>query len=127
MHRIGYWVSANTHWFGGPQRYHQVWPLEKITLNGSEPYIIKKADNFGVAERYWLNSHGSYLWFSDNSPLWVSQNEDGQDQVCFKAEAKSPYINRWRVVLSYIVGSQDDPKQAHLEAVNNYLGCYSVS
>ncbi|KAH1028090.1 myogenesis-regulating glycosidase [Dendroctonus ponderosae] len=114
--------SGSTNWFGGPQRWHQVWPLEKMTIDGSEPYVIKKSDNFGVAERYWLNSNGVYIWLTDVTPLWVDQNNNNPGQVCFRAEAKSPYINRERVLLAYVIASMDDPKVAHLNAINSVLG-----
>lgn len=84
-------------WYGGPQRYGQVWPLQKMVLNGSEPYVIKKSDNFAVAERYWLNSKGAYIFIDDRAPLFVDQNLKYKDEVCFTAKAESPYIGRERV------------------------------
>lgn len=84
-------------WFGGPQRYTQVWPLQKMILNGSEPYVIKKSDNFAVAERYWLNSKGAYIFIDDRVPLFVDQNLIHKRRVCFEAKAENPYIERNRV------------------------------
>ncbi|XP_050299312.1 myogenesis-regulating glycosidase-like [Anthonomus grandis grandis] len=118
-----YLNSSNTHWYGGPQRYNQVYPVEKMQINGNEPYVIKKSDNFGVAERYWLNSNGTYIYLDEENPLWVDQNMDNSiDQVCFRSENLSPYINRWRVILTYVVYFFDNSKEAHLNAVNKYLG-----
>ncbi|CAG9765483.1 unnamed protein product [Ceutorhynchus assimilis] len=117
-----YLNATSTNWFGGPQRYYQAWPVEKLVITASQPYVVRRDDNFGVAERYWLNSHGTYIFLDDRVPLWVDQNNQHPDQVCFIAEAKSPYINRQRVVLSYVVVALDDAKTAHLDAVNNHLG-----
>ncbi|XP_076252804.1 myogenesis-regulating glycosidase-like [Rhynchophorus ferrugineus] len=112
----------STHWYGGPERYVQVWPLELMQIDSSEPYIIKKSDNFAIAERYWLNSNGTFIFLDDTVPLWVNQNSKLQGQVCFKAEAVSPYVNREQVELSYVIKVYDDAKEAHLKAINDYLG-----
>ncbi|KAL1505265.1 hypothetical protein ABEB36_004866 [Hypothenemus hampei] len=115
-------VRNSTHWYGGPQRAYQVWPLEKMVIEDTNPYVIRKNDNFGVAERYWLNSKGVYIYLDERNPLWVDQNNKQPNQVCFKSEAKSPYINRWRVQLTYVLVAKDNLPTAHLDAVNNYLG-----
>lgn len=47
--------------------------------------------------RYWLNSKGSYIWLADYNPLWVDQNNNYEDILCFRSELKSPYVNRLRV------------------------------
>lgn len=88
---------THQNWYGGPQRYTQLWPIEKMIINGSEPYIIKKTDNFAVAERYWVNSKGAYLFVNETSPLFVDQNLANKEQICFKAKADGPYIGRKRV------------------------------
>ncbi|XP_066146993.1 myogenesis-regulating glycosidase [Euwallacea fornicatus] len=112
--------AETTNWYGGPERHNQVWPIEKMTIDGREPYVIKKNDNFGVAERYWVNSKGTYIWLSDHNPLWVQQDSN---TVCYTSDTTSgPYINRWRNVLTYVVYSFDDAKTAHLDAVSKYLG-----
>ncbi|KAJ8978382.1 hypothetical protein NQ317_005963 [Molorchus minor] len=113
---------TGANWFGGPQRYTQTWPLEAQILDGSSPYVIKKSDNFAVAERYWLNSKGAYIFIDDKVPLFVDQNNEEQGLVCFIAKAENPYINRTRVLLQYTVVLNENPKVAHLHAVNNVLG-----
>lgn len=97
-----YLNSTKFNWYGGPQRWQQEWPLEKIKINGTEPYVIKKADNFAVAERYWLNSKGAYIFVDDKVPLFIDQNVYYKDQVCFVAKSASPYINRQEVSLSNV-------------------------
>lgn len=88
---------GETNWYGGPERYVQEWPIEKMYLDGSNPYVIQKSDNFAVAERYWLNSQGVYIFVEDRTPLFIDQNTANVGQVCFIAKAESPYINRERV------------------------------
>lgn len=87
----------NTFWYGGPEKAVQRWPIEKLTLNGSLPYVSRKDDNFAVAERYWLNSNGAYLFLDDEIPLFVDQNVEYKNRVCFIAKAQSPYVGRNRV------------------------------
>ncbi|CAG9859821.1 unnamed protein product [Phyllotreta striolata] len=111
--------SETTNWFGGPERYVQN-SLEELTLDGDSPYIIKKSDNFAIAERYWLNSRGTFIFVHDIVPLFVEQRS--LLQVCFIAKSIDPYINRNRTVLEYDVITKSDSKEAHLFAVNNYLG-----
>lgn len=84
-------------WYGGPEQYNQVWPIEKLSLSGSTPYVVRKNDNNAVAERYWLNSKGTFIFVDDKVPLFVDQNEEYNGRVCFIAKAVNPYINRERV------------------------------
>lgn len=80
----------DVNWFGGPERSTQLWPLEKMNITG--PYVIKKNDNFGVAERYWLNSKGTYIYVNTTVPLFVEQRS--HNQVCFVSKVDGPYVNR---------------------------------
>lgn len=89
--------KGELNWYGGPQRWSQQWPIEKLTINGDEAYVIKKTDNFAVAERYWLNSLGAYIFLEDRVPLFVDQNNVEDGKVCFIADLSGPYINRTRV------------------------------
>ncbi|XP_060530661.1 myogenesis-regulating glycosidase-like [Cylas formicarius] len=113
---------GSVNWYGGPQRYEQNWPIEKMSLSGDEAYVIKKTDNFGVAERYWLNSKGAYIYLDEEVPLFVDHNSRTGGSVYFTAKVAEPYVNRTRVILSYKLIARDDPKEAHLDAINNYLG-----
>ncbi|XP_056647707.1 myogenesis-regulating glycosidase-like [Diorhabda sublineata] len=112
---------GGTYWFGGPQRYLQN-PLEKLVLDGNDPYVIKKADNFAVAERYWLNSKGTFIFIDDRVPLFIDQNTRENGSFFLIAKSENPYINRNRTILQYDIITMVDSKQAHLYAVNNYLG-----
>ncbi|XP_018572976.1 myogenesis-regulating glycosidase-like [Anoplophora glabripennis] len=113
--------KAELNWYGGPQKWSQPWPIEKLTISGDQPYVIK-TNSFAVAERYWLNSLGAYIFLDDKVPLFVDQNNDEDGKVCFSAISYGPYINRTRTILKYAIVALDDPKDAHLHAVTNYLG-----
>lgn len=91
---------GETFWFGGPERYVQK-PLEQLILDGNNPYIIKNSDNFAVAERYYLNSKGTFIFIHDNVPLFIDQNNEQNGTVCFIAKLQNPYINRNRVSKKY--------------------------
>ncbi|KAJ8947345.1 hypothetical protein NQ318_002871 [Aromia moschata] len=114
--------TTETHWYGGPERKVQRWPLEKQTIDGSEAYVLKATDNFAVAERYWLNSDGLYFFVDERVPLFVDQNNNRENTVCFNARVENPYINRTRNFLRYTFIVKENPKEAHLHAVKNYLG-----
>lgn len=86
-----FYFTTGVNWFGGPEKSTQVWPVEKMDLSG--PYVSKKTDNFGVAERYWLNSEGTYIFVEDTVPLYVEQH----NKLCFVAKVDGPYINRNKV------------------------------
>nr|AHH86056.1 glycoside hydrolase family 31 [Phaedon cochleariae] len=118
-------LSNGVHWYGGPERRVQNWPLEKMTIDGSEPYVVRRDDNFGIAERYWLNSKGVFIYLQENVPLFVDQNSAQVNKVCFNARLEKPFINRERNILEYRIMFGDDPKSAHLLAVNDFLGKHS--
>lgn len=111
---------GHMHWFGGPQMFHQYWPIEKLKLNDYS-YLTKQEDNVGVAERYWLQSRGAFIYIDDKIPLFIDQNVNG-DKLCFKAENKLPYnVRNERVELSYHIGIGKNPKEAHMKAVESFL------
>nr|AHH86054.1 glycoside hydrolase family 31 [Gastrophysa viridula] len=117
-----YDLQEGVHWYGGPQRRVQSWPLEKMNISGSDPYVVKKDDNFAVAERYWLNSKGVVIYLKESVPLFVDQNVANEGRVCFGAKLEGPYINRNRNILDYRLVFGDDPKAAHLVAIDKFLG-----
>lgn len=85
-------------WYGGPERYQQNWPLEKMTLDSNDKaYVVLRGDNFAVIQPYWLNSLGSYIYVDRRTPLFVDQNSMYDNVVCFIGKIADPYINRERV------------------------------
>lgn len=113
--------SATTHWFGGPERWNQEWPIEKVEIDDFS-YNVKEDGWTAVIEPYWLNSRGAYIFVNERVPLFVDQNNDKEDYVCFIAKIQEPYKNRTRVLLDYTIVAQDNAREAHLHAVYNFLG-----
>lgn len=86
--KIGDW-----NWFGGPEKWQQDWPIEN-SVHIQRPYIPIKTDNGAVAERYWLNSIGGYIFVRDESPLFLDQNNLVNGSICFVGKTQSPYVAR---------------------------------
>ncbi|XP_050299314.1 myogenesis-regulating glycosidase-like isoform X2 [Anthonomus grandis grandis] len=127
------WVSNNTslvitdclnlqkgtlNWYGGPQIYQQEWPIEKLQLSGNDPYVLRKASNFAVPERYWLNSIGAFIYIDERVPLFVDQNLG--EKACFIAKNQGPYVGRERLIHRYHLIAMDDPVSAHKYAAMNF-------
>nr|ADC97875.1 glycoside hydrolase family 31 isoform b [Chrysomela tremula] len=117
-------LPDGVYWYGGPQRRVQTWPINNMIINGSLPYVSRRDDNFAVAERYWLNSLGVFIFLEEFVPLFVDQNLAHDNQVCFSARLQEPYINREKNILEYYIGFDYDleVRGGHFEATNNYLG-----
>lgn len=86
----------STHWYGGPERKEQLWPLEKLVLDNFVN-IVQEKDWGAVVEPYWLNSKGAYIYVHEKVPLFINQNSIRNDSVCFSASAINPYRGRSRV------------------------------
>lgn len=111
------------HWYGGPERWIQDWPIEKLKLTDFANVAQEK--NFSaIVEPYWLNSLGSYIFVDDEVPLFIDQNGDTTaNKVCFSAKNDGPFVTRRKdVELLYNIYVGKDPKKAHLHAVENHLG-----
>lgn len=110
-------------WYGGPENRFQYWPVEKSTyVNYS--YVTKEADNCALAERYWLNSEGVFIYIEEETPLFIDQNApEYPDQLCFTAREQAPYEKtNGSFTFNYFVGVATNARQAHLVAVNRFLG-----
>lgn len=88
-------------WFGGPERFNQVWPLDQMQIKASDrAYVTSHLDNFAVLEAYWLNSKGAFIYVDEKTPLYVDQNNLQEDSVCFIANAQGVFAGRNRVSFS---------------------------
>ncbi|RZB39964.1 putative family 31 glucosidase [Asbolus verrucosus] len=112
---------SEINWFGGPEKFYADWPVENSKFV-NRPYTTIKADNGAVGERYWLNSKGAYIFIHDQVPLFLDQNNLKSNSICFIGSLTKPYIGRKEVLLKYSLVAKNDPKEAHLNAVNNFLG-----
>lgn len=114
---------GHTHWYAGPEDRHQYWPIEKQTF-ANYSYLTKEDHNAGLAERYWLNSKGVFIYVEERTPLFIEQNSLGfENQLCFKAMSTLPYDTRSdKLSFVYNVAVGRNAKVAHLHAVNELLG-----
>ncbi|KAF2905132.1 hypothetical protein ILUMI_01040 [Ignelater luminosus] len=114
---------SDLNWYGGPERFEQAWPLQKLNLTNFANVL--QEDQWGaIVEPYWLNSAGAYIFVNEKVPLFVNQNSlsSTRNKVCFSANVADPYPPRNKVVLHYTVASQPDARKAHLHAVKHFLG-----
>lgn len=102
-------------WYGGPAQQHQFWPIEKVKFHDYE-YAPKRREQINVAERYWLNSAGSFVFFRPYGSLIVNQNIV-DSQLCMRANSRDNPI----MSLEYVIGVGRDATQAHQYAIHNYL------
>lgn len=113
---------AGSNWYGGPQQKYQYWPIQKLRFN-EYSFISKEADNCAVADRYWLNSLGSFIYVDDQAPLFVDQNYGEPGYMCLEVKKSLPYdIYDSTYSFVYKIGVASDAKIAHMAAVEHILG-----
>lgn len=113
--------TGRLNWYGGMQTFHQYWPIEKFSLQNYS-YVAKQQDNVGLAERYWLNSAGSFVYVDDAAPLFINQNVKDSNELCLTVQNALPYnVRTPKISFVYYIGIGRDSKQAHREAVRNFL------
>ncbi|XP_077284721.1 myogenesis-regulating glycosidase isoform X2 [Arctopsyche grandis] len=90
------WSSSTDHWFGGGQFENVTWPLERGT-HGFAPFItgdIKKHQWGNALMKYFINSRGSAIIVDNDTPLYVSINNENSRKFCLQAKHDSfGYIN----------------------------------
>ncbi|XP_055299040.1 myogenesis-regulating glycosidase [Sitodiplosis mosellana] len=112
--------TGRMNWFGGPQIFYQYWPVEKFRFQDYS-YVPKQQDNVGVAERYWLNSEGGFIYVDDKVPLFLDQNVNS-NQLCFLVKNELPYNTRRESIdFVYTLGFGNDAKDAQRKAVAKFL------
>ncbi|XP_045538760.1 myogenesis-regulating glycosidase [Papilio machaon] len=110
------------HWYGGPTQVEQLYPIENAKQVYT-PYFSKEYDNGAIAERYWLNSAGEYIYVHPQVPLFIDYNNIVPNHICFGAQISEPYSSRRNhVELSYDLWFLPNVKEAHKHAIVNYLG-----
>ncbi|CAH0725126.1 unnamed protein product, partial [Brenthis ino] len=113
---------GSKHWYAGPMQVDQVYPIENAQQNYTA-FVTKEQDNGAIAERYWLNSDGQYIYVHPQVPLFVDYHLIQQNHICFGAQIAVPYSSRRNhTELSYDIWFLPDVKKAHQHAVANYLG-----
>lgn len=112
--------SNEMSWYGGPEQVYQRWPIEKLSLE-SYSYVTKADDNCGIAERYWLNSYGLFIYVDKETPLFLNQTP--ANVLCFYGQKFAPYYTRdgSNFTFNYKIGIASDAREAHLKAVEYFL------
>ncbi|XP_022106979.1 uncharacterized protein LOC110988061 [Acanthaster planci] len=122
VHRDCY-SFENIHWYGGSVSANQQWPLEKMNLSRAPFVSGHKASSFGpVVERFWIASHGVGIMVNDESPLFVSINEDGQ-KLCFEStyhDSPFPNPNEELPKLQYTLCAAVDMPSVHQKMTNKF-------
>lgn len=114
--------SNQMNWYGGPQQKYQYWPIEKLSFTDYS-YVTKEADNCGIAERYWLNSRGSFIYVEPQVPLFITQNS-GDNRMCLVAKRQLPYDTHTAgsFTFAYYIGMGNNPQDTHMMAIDQFLG-----
>ncbi|GBP18691.1 Myogenesis-regulating glycosidase [Eumeta japonica] len=109
-------------WYGGPEQKEQYWPIQNGKLQ-KYSYISKEEDNAAISERYWLSSSGKYIYVHPEVPLFVDYHNVMDNHLCLIAEVAAPYSSKRTMnILKYDIWFFDNAKEAHLHAVDTYLG-----
>lgn len=103
-------------WFGGPSQQRQYWPIERLVFHEDE-FAPNHQKRINVADLYWLNSAGSFIYFKKYVSLTVKQNT-GRNSLCVNINKNqdSPLMP-----LEYIIGVARNAKHAHEYAIQHYL------
>lgn len=110
--------TNTTYWYGGPQQKYQYWPVDQLNLTDYS-YVTKEADNCGIAERYWLNSNGVFIYVDPEAPLFIDNNST---HICFRAKKALPYDTYSDdFSFKYYIGIGLDARSAHRVAVTRFL------
>lgn len=112
--------SQEISWYGGPQQRYQYWPVDNLTFNDYS-YVTKQVDNCAIAERYWLNSKGIFIYIDKEAPLFL--NQIATKSLCLTVEKKLPYYAHDNETISfdYKIGIASDARKAHMVAIDRFL------
>ncbi|KAJ6634650.1 Myogenesis-regulating glycosidase [Pseudolycoriella hygida] len=112
--------SQEVSWYGGPQQRLQYWPVDKLTFDDYS-YVTKQVDNCAIAERYWLNSVGLFIYVDAEAPLFL--NQVASKTLCLTAQKKLPYYahDNEPISFNYKIGIASDARKAHMQAIGRFL------
>lgn len=114
-------LAAGVFWFGGPELYHQIWPIEKVRLENFSYIPKQRTNSVGIAERYWLNSNGGFIYIDERVPLFLNQNVNGST-LCFIVKNEQPYNTRRETInFKYHLGFAKNAKGAQRKAIELFL------
>lgn len=112
--------SQEISWYGGPEQKYQYWPIDRLSFNDYS-YVTKEEDNCGIAERYWLNSRGIFIYVQPEAPLFL--NQVPMESLCLTVLKKLPYFTHDNdsISFNYKIGIASDARQAHMMAIDRFL------
>lgn len=87
--------------------------MERLRFLNYE-YAPRHNEQMNVAERYWLNSGGSFIRYKENLPLLITQN--GQ-KLCLITK----HSRHRKYEPSFVVGVGRDAKEAHISAILDHF------
>lgn len=110
--------TGRLHWFGGSLRKIQYWPVERNQYKEPSEDVDEE---ISIRARYWLNSHGGFIYVDDKVPLFVKQNVNGNN-LCLKTENIFPYnVHRSSIDLIYYLGVGRDARETQRMAVKRFF------
>ncbi|XP_063700156.1 myogenesis-regulating glycosidase-like [Culicoides brevitarsis] len=113
---------SGSHWYGGPEQIHQqYYPIEGQKFTNYS-YIPKSDDFMAICERYWLNSKGSYVYVSFETPLFIEQHPYWELHLVAKQELPYNIDGKDEFFESrYFLGVGKNLKEAHMKAIEQHL------
>lgn len=112
--------SQEISWYGGPQQRYQYWPVDNLTFNDYS-YVTKQEDNCAIAERYWLNSRGIFIYVDPDAKLFL--NQIATKSLCLTVQKNLPYYthDNESISFNYKIGIAPDARKAHMIAIDKFL------
>ncbi|XP_026682066.1 myogenesis-regulating glycosidase-like [Diaphorina citri] len=123
-------IDDNVNWFNAFELSYQYWPMEKMQIH-KRPLTPIEFDSQAIAEPYFLNSKGLFLYFSPNMTAFYSVNSpDPADNApfgrhfCVYAEMAAPYYRTTNGAnfLNFTACKYADARAAQMKAVEYFLG-----
>lgn len=110
-------------WYGGPEQMDQRYPVQKFDFFVDYAYITKELHSAAIMERYWLSSNGFFILIDYDAPLFINQNSNNPDHICFTAKKVIPYYSHDEEFnFNYRIGAGINARETHLNVINKMLG-----
>lgn len=113
----------NQNWYGGPEQMDQRYPIQHFDDFTDYAYVPKEYQSAAIMERYWLSSSGFFILVDYDAPLFIDQNSDNPDHICFTGKKELPYyIHNEEFDFNYRIGVSANARETHLNVINRFLG-----
>uniref|UniRef100_A0A8D8Y1V9 Uncharacterized family 31 glucosidase KIAA1161 n=1 Tax=Cacopsylla melanoneura TaxID=428564 RepID=A0A8D8Y1V9_9HEMI len=118
-------LEQGVHWYNAFQIYFQDWPMEKMKIE-RHPMITDERENHAVAEPYFLNSKGQFIYLSPQMTTFYSLSpiSSPEPKLCFYSEIVPPYYRPSALnnFMNFTLCHYENPRTAHRKAVQYFLG-----